>query len=177
MSRPPGPETDVFVDAAVQAHGRGTIERSFQASQLPRLSEAGVAEPADIHLAVRFSIVEGRIALDGELSGSVTMTCQRCMQAAAVEIADAFQIMLVDSEAERIEREQTSLGYEPIVADASRLDLRWLAEEQTLLGLPLVAKHADEACAGRLVSPDTQAEAASEGQRPFADLRKMLRGQ
>jgi uncharacterized protein len=177
MLRPPGPETDVFIDASVQAHGGGTVERSFKASQLPRLSEAGIVEPADIHLAVRFSTVEGHVALDGELSGFVTMTCQRCMQSVAVDIADEFQLIIVDSEAQRMEREETSGGYEPVIADPSRLDMRWLAEEQTLLGVPLVAKHADEACAGGAAAPEAPEARKEEGggQRPFADLRKMLR--
>lgn len=173
MSRPPGPETDVFVDASVQAHGRGTVERSFQASQLPRLREAGIVEPADIRLAVRFSIAEEHVALDGTLSGFVTMTCQRCMQPVAVDVADEFQLMIVDSEAERAEREDASSGYEPIVADAARLDMRWLAEEQTLLGAPLVAKHADEACASVAAAPAPKEEGGAH--RPFADLRKLLR--
>ncbi len=174
MLRPPGPKTDDFVDASVQAHGSGTIERSFRASQLPRVCEAGIVEPADIHLTVRFSNVEGHVAMDGSLRGRVTMTCQRCMQPAPVEVEDEFQLMIVDSEAERVEREAAGGSYEPIVADPARLDTRWLAEEQTLLAVPLVAKHADETCASGVAAPAAATE-QNGAQRPFADLRKLLR--
>jgi uncharacterized protein len=173
MSRPPGLEIDALVDASVQAHARGTVERRFQASQLPRLREAGIVEPGEIDLTVGFSIVAGHVALDGELSGFVTMTCQRCMQRVSVDIADEFQLLIVHDEAERAAQEEAASGYEPIVADPARLDVRWLAEEQTLLSVPLVAKHADEQCAQDAPAPTQPEEAV--GQRPFANLRNMLR--
>jgi uncharacterized protein len=173
MLRPQGLPIDALVDATVQAHGLGRIERRFEASQLPRLSEAGLVEPGEIRIAIRFSTVDGRVALNGELSGYVTMTCQRCMQPARVDVTDQFQLIVVDDEAERQQQEDAGSGYEPIIADATRFDLRWLAEEQTLLNVPLVPKHADESCAApvKAVQPTEQ----PSGQRPFANLRNMLR--
>jgi len=138
------------------------------------LSEAGIVEPGEIDLMIGFSIVDGRVALDGKLSGCVTMTCQRCMQRVSVDIEDEFQLVLVHDEAERMQQEDTAGGYEPIVADPARLDLRWLAEEQTLLSVPLVAKHADEQCAQEAAPTPAQPEETT-GQRPFANLRNMLR--
>jgi uncharacterized protein len=173
MLRPLAPEIDALVDASVQAHASGTVERRFRASQLPRLSEAGIAEPADIRLSIRFSNVDGRIAMDGELDGFVTMTCQRCMQPAKIDVSDEFRLIIVDSETERLEQEDASGGYEPVVADAARLDLRWLVEEQALLSVPLVPKHADENCAAVVTNLAGKEEGAS--QRPFANLRDMLR--
>ena len=173
MLRPLAPENNVLVDASVQAHAGDTVERRFQASQLPRLSEAGIAEPADIRLSIRFSNVDGRVAMDGQLDGFVTMMCQRCMQPAKIDVSDEFQLVIVDSEPERLEQEEASGGYEPVAADPARLDLRWLAEEQTLLSVPLVPKHADENCVAVVTKPD-QKEAGTT-QRPFANLRDMLR--
>lgn len=171
--RPLGPEIDALVDASVQAHARGAIERRFKASQLPRLIEAGVAEPADVRISTRFSIVDGRVRLSGQMNGFVTMTCQRCMQPVKMELVDEFQLVIVDDEPERLQLEEASDGYEPIVADPSRLDLRWLAEEQTLLSVPLVPKHADENCLKVESAPVAKEEVAV--QRPFANLKNMLR--
>jgi uncharacterized protein len=172
MSRPPDVEIDAVVDAAVQAHAGGVIERRFSASQLPRLREAGILEPVDIHVSVRFSTFDGRVALDGMLSGSVTMTCQRCMQPAAIEVDDQFRLLIADEEADPVAE---AGGFEALVADPARLDMRWLAEEQTLLCVPLVAKHADDKCAVQLV-PETEEE-APVAQRPFANLKDLLRKQ
>lgn len=178
MPRPPGLDKDAVVDAAVQAHARGTVERHFQASQLPRLAEAGIVEPAEIRIAVRFSIVEGRVALSGDLHGLVTMTCQRCMKLVAVDVSDEFQLVIVDDEVERRQLEEATGGYEPIVADAARFDMQWLAEEQTLLSVPLVPKHDDERCAPSDAVAPTMQEAKEENgvsQHPFASLKELLR--
>ena len=171
MLRPPGLEIDAIVDASVQAHAQGVIERRFSASQLPRLSEAGIVEPADIRVSIRFSTFESRVALDGVLKGKVTMTCQRCMQPVAVDMDDEFRVLIVDDEADPVAE---SGGFESIVADPARLDVRWLAEEQTLLSAPLVAKHDDEACANQATSEQTEEE-KPVAQRPFANLRDLLR--
>jgi uncharacterized protein len=172
MSRPPGLEIDAFIDASVQAHAGGVVERRYTASQLPRLSEAGIIEPADIRVSIRFSTSEGRVALKGKLGGHVTMTCQRCMQPTTVAVEDEFRLLVVDDEADEVAE---SGGFEPVVADPARLDVRWLAEEQTLLSVPLVAKHADEECATQLVEQDKSEKPV--GQRPFANLRDLLRDQ
>lgn len=172
MSRPPGVEIDAVVDAAVQAHAGGTVEHSFSASQLPRLSEAGGVEPAEIRVSARFSTYEGHVAVDGKLHGTVTMTCQRCMQPAAVDVDDEFRLLIVDDETDT---KAEIGGFEPIVADPARFDMRWLAEEQALLSLPLVAKHANDECANR--SAQQAPDEAPVAQRPFANLRDLLRDQ
>jgi uncharacterized protein len=139
---------------------------------MPRLSEAGIIEPAEIRVAIRFSVVEGRVALDGKLGGVITMICQRCMKPVAIDIVDTFELLIVDDESELTEGET---GYEPIVADPARLDLRWLSEEQTLLSVPLVPKHADENCAGSEPQDDGGESEPSGSQRPFANLKDLLR--
>jgi uncharacterized protein len=171
MSRPPGLETDAIVDASVQAHAHGVIERRFSSSQLPRLSEAGIVEPAEIRVSIRFSTYEARVAVDGVLHGTVTMTCQRCLQPVAVDMDDEFRVLIVDDEADPVAEPG---GFEPVVADPARLDVRWLAEEQALLSVPLVAKHADEGCANQPAAEQTEEEKPI-AQRPFANLRDLLR--
>ena len=171
MLRPPGLEIDAIVDASVQAHAHGVIERRFSASQLPRLNEAGIVEPADIRVSIRFSNYEGRVALDGALSGKLTMTCQRCMQPVSVNVDDEFRVLIVDDESDSVAE---SGGFEPVVADPARLDVRWVAEEQTLLSVPLVAKHDDEACANQPAA-EREADEKPTVQRPFANLRDLLR--
>lgn len=170
MSQPPGVEIDAVVDASVQAHSGSVVERRFSASQLPRLSDAGIVEPAEIRVSARFSVYEGRVAVDGKLAGTVTMTCQRCMQPAAIDVSDEFRLLIVDDEADTTAEVG---GFEPIVADPARFDLRWVAEEQALLNVPLVAKHADEACAQQKSQPAP--DEAPVVQRPFANLRDLLR--
>lgn len=185
MPRPPALPADNIVDAEVCARAGSTIARHFSAADLPRLSEAGGREGSSIEANFQFAHFEGRPAVSGELHGTVVLTCQRCMQPVSVEVDDSFQVLVVEEE-----RSDEPGGYEPVVANASRLDLRWLAEEQVLLALPLVPTHEDEDCAegiaaistaelesGTDEASATDADVDGGRQQPFRNLRDLLRKQ
>ena len=189
MPRPPAAHTDNIVDADVCARAGSTIARRFSAAELPRLREAGGHDDSAIEARFQFSQFDGRPAVTGELSGAAVLTCQRCMQPVAIDVDDTFQVLLVDQE-----RADEPGGYEPVVANPSRLDLGWLAEEQVLLALPLVPMHESEDCdAGVLAEVVSSEEAGDEvedaaahdaikgdagtTQQPFQNLRELLRKQ
>jgi uncharacterized protein len=184
MPRPPAVPADNIVDAQVCARAGSTIARRFSAAELPRLREAGGQDGSWIEAEFQFSLFDGKPAVAGELHGTVVLTCQRCMQPAQIELDDTFQVILVDAE-----RADEPGGYEPVVANASRLDLAWLAEEQALLALPLVPMHEREDCGAEVASSDIasteeredEAEDAADApgttQHPFQNLRDLLRKQ
>ena len=65
-----------------------------------------------------------------------------------------------------------------MVANPSRFDVRWLVEDQALLALPLVAMHARDECEERgavQAVESEQQEATEAGQKPFQNLRDMMR--
>lgn len=187
MPRPPARElglaADNVVDAEVCARAGSTIERRFSAAELPRLREAGGHDESSIEAKFQFSQFDGRPAVAGELHGDAVLTCQRCMQPVAIDIDDAFQVLLVDEE-----RSDEPGGYEPVVANGSRLDLAWLAEEQVLLALPLVPMHENSDCAAAVEvaneaedgvedEPASDAQKHGETHQPFRNLRDLLRKQ
>jgi uncharacterized protein len=184
MPRPPAVPVDNIVDAEVCARAGSTIARRFSAAELPRLREAGGQEGSSIEAEFQFSLFDGKPVVDGELHGTVVLTCQRCMQPADIELDDTFQVILVDAE-----RSDEPGGYEPVVAKASRLDLAWLAEEQALLALPLVPMHESEDCAAEVASDEIAsteereddvedaADAPGKTHHPFQNLRDLLRKQ
>jgi uncharacterized protein len=183
MPRPPAVPAENIVDAEVCARAGSTIARRFSAAELPRLREAGGLGDASIEAKFQFSEFDGRPTVSGELHGLVALTCQRCMQAADVRIEDTFELILVDQE-----RSDEPGGFEPVVVNASRLDLAWLAEEQALLALPLVPMHEREDCAeagsGEIAStverqdePEDAQPAAGTTHQPFRNLRDLLRKQ
>lgn len=183
MPRPPAAPVDNIVDADVCARAGSTIARRFSAAELPRLREAGGRDEAAIEANFQFSLFEGRPAVSGELHGEAVLTCQRCMQAVVIDIDDTFQVLLVTEE-----RSDEPGGYEPVVANASRLDLGWLAEEQVLLALPLVPMHEPGECDAVVALDEDDASTvesedeapAPEGEtthQPFRNLRDLLRKQ
>jgi uncharacterized protein len=181
MPRPPVVPLDNLVDAEVCSRAGSTIARRFSAAELPRLREAGGQEGSSIGADFQFSLFDGRPAVKGGVHGTAVLTCQRCMQPVAIEIEDSFQVLIVDAE-----RDDEPGGYEPVVADATRLDLGWLAEEQVLLALPLVPMHENIDCAvaAGLAAPeaaggDVEEDAGDTGatHQPFQNLRDLLRKQ
>lgn len=175
---------DKIVDASVCARAGSTISRRFSAAELPRLREAGGQDGSWIEAEFQFSLFDGKPTVAGELHGVVVLTCQRCMQPADIDLDDTFQVILVDEE-----RADEPGGYEPVVANASRLDLAWLAEEQALLALPLVPMHESEDCAAAAAADEIASteERADEGEdaddapgrthHPFQNLRDLMRKQ
>jgi uncharacterized protein len=170
MPRPPAVATDQFVDADVCARAGSIIERHFSAAELPRLQEAGVQDGSRIDVRLQFSLFDGQPAIDGKLSGIVSVNCQRCMQPVAVPIDERFQVVLVPEE-----RADEPGGYEPVIAAPTHFDVRWLTEEQALLALPLVPLHAEGECDEAAAPPPEIEQQASRGsQKPFENLRDLL---
>jgi uncharacterized protein len=173
MPRPPAVPAALQVDADVCARAGSTIERHFSVEQLPRLQEAGAQDGSRIDVRLQFSLFDGRPAVDGTLSGTMRLSCQRCMQPVAVPIEERFQVILVQQESA-----DEPGGYEPVIADPAHLDVRWLVEEQVLLALPLVPAHAVDECDEAVAPQDSDqdvAQGASRGtQRPFENLRDLL---
>jgi uncharacterized protein len=170
MSRPPAVSNDLIVDADVCARAGSTLERHFSVAELPRLQEAGGQDGSRIDVRLRFSSFDGKPAIDGALSGTVRLQCQRCMEPVSIPIDERFQVLLVQQE-----RAEEPGGYEPVIADAAHFDVRWLAEEQALLALPLVPLHPAGECEEAGALPRQAQPATRTGtQRPFENLRDLL---
>jgi uncharacterized protein len=168
MPRPPALLTDSRVDAEVCARAGSKIERQFSFQELPRLSEAGAFEGSRVEASFQFSLFDGRPAIDGTLGGRVVLTCQRCMKPVSLPLSEHFQVLVVSEE-----RADEPGGYEPVIADPARLDLRWLTEDQVLLALPLVPMHETDECPQSEAASPPQDEGAR--QQPFENLRDLLR--
>ena len=169
MPRPPAVSTDLIVDADACARAGSTIERHFSVAQLPRLHEAGAQDGSRIGVRLQFSLFDGRPAVDGTLKGTLYVSCQRCMQPVQVPLDERFQVLLVPEE-----RDDEPGGYEPVIAESSRFDLRWLAEEQGLLAMPLVPMHAEGECDEAVAPPELEQNASAGSQKPFENLRDLL---
>jgi uncharacterized protein len=158
--------SDPVVDAQALALRSGRLARDFAIGSLARLAElAGAANAASAHLQAQFTMVSGRCRVLGQVKAALRMTCQRCLRPMDLDIDDEFDIVLVNSEQEMAQLSETQ---EAALADAAKLDLAWLTEEQMLLALPLVPLHA--------TCPTATERSDTDGvQRPFAQLQSLLK--
>jgi uncharacterized protein len=158
---------------AVELAGRSaTLERRLSLRHLPRLAEAGALQGTQASAELAFGKIEGRTTVELQVTGELVLTCQRCLRPCTCTVNDNASLVVMASDAEEVPG-----GFDPLLGDAERLSVTELVEEQLLLGLPLVPKHATAALCGATpteIAASVTEAAAGETQRPFANLRELL---
>jgi uncharacterized protein len=159
----------VHLDKATRA--RRLVSGQLKASELPRLQGVladHVSDDEVLNFRLQFGLdLEGRPVVEVNVSGSVTLTCQRTLMPFMQPLESTSMVALVASEAEA---EALPDALEPVFCEHGQVQLIDLIEEEVLLGLPL-----------RPVSPDSQpmrveaeaAKPADDRQRPFAEADAM----
>jgi len=133
-----GPKLDAFRLASE----RGVIEGSVDAHTLPRVANVLGEGPATVAWRIEGSAdAEGRPALDIEVSGALSLTCQRCLDNFDWPVAQRTEVLLARSDAEMAQLDADSDG-EVIVA-AAPLDPAALVEDELLLTVPYAPRHAE----------------------------------
>jgi uncharacterized protein len=171
-TRPMSPARSDQVNAIELAGRSARLERELGLKQLPRLVEAGALDGTRVRGVFEFGRFEGRPTVDLQVQGSVMLTCQRCLRPCECRIDDTARLVVV-ADADQV----VPGGYEAVEGDAEQLSLAELIEEQTLLGMPLVPVHEDEAGCGVAATTGAVVETVStaeDKQRPFANLRELL---
>jgi uncharacterized protein len=157
----------------------GTLQAAIEIAQMRRLKGL-VYEPngkpsGRLDVELNFSRGEsGGYLLSGHVTGTLTLQCQRCMQAMQWPLDLILKLRLLPSEAmlERMPPEEDAL-----VAGDEDFKPRELVEDEIILALPLVPRHEGEAdCdAGgvAVLTPDTPEETRQQRPNPFATLKKL----
>ena len=159
---------------------RAGFEYEIPVSELPGLPPEWVEVPATVAATLRFSRERGVAMVDVGVRGELSGTCQRCLQPLRWPIASDSRVALVASEAEGGELPPE---VESFLAPEGRCELAAIVAEEVLLALPIVPQHAEgEPCEAGFaeaagLEPAVPDAAAGEGevQRPFADLRALLK--
>lgn len=184
MKRTPDP---LRLDVAALAAEQGRLSGHWSVADLPRLAQAQAA-PDDLPLAgVEWQVEATRLGRPGageelwmSLSAhcQVWLQCQRCLQPYQVSLSpnNRFRFVRDEAEAEALDAELE----EDVLALSQYIDLRHLVEDELLLALPLVPRHAlcpeplpmrigdGQFDAGQNPSDPTD---PTEPEHPFAKLR------
>ncbi len=126
----------------------------------------------EVSARLRLSCDEaGRVLVRGRVQADLTLRCERCLGDFVLPVDSDLDLLVVDSEsaAEALPDEIEAL----IANEHGRLRAVDLLEDELLLSLPIVAKHADEHdCAGNFVYKAQPTAPAPQAPRenPFAAL-------
>lgn len=156
------------------------LEDTMPVARMARLSSM-LAEPvsADIlaDCRLRFSRDESeRLRLDGEVEAVLPLECQRCLEPAMLAVSGHFEMAIVETEAEAA---ALPAELDPVFRERRLLDLVALMEEELILAMPQVARHASTRECGpigsdeRLIAAEEVSVADIETapkQRPFTVL-------
>lgn len=144
-----------------------TVSGTLAFSEMPNLLASQNNEVGQASASV--SVVQredGQMAIVGEASTHVGLTCQRCMQPLTEELSAEFELVLV-----KYERQLSSVSDEDdAIVCAEDLTLAPLVEQELILALPMIAKHSD--CQAAYTNEATE---AADKQQPFANLKDLLK--
>ncbi|MBM4206886.1 MAG: metal-binding protein [Gammaproteobacteria bacterium] len=162
-------EIDAFELADRHANIRGELE----IGSFDRLSELLFDNAGTVTFDLTFS-KQGRLtAVEGHLSATLVLKCQRCLDALEWPIDNDIKLGVVIS-SEQIRR--LPEGYEPLLlAENGLISLMTLVEDELLLCLPDIPKHRYE-CSVPLTSENRQTAVSgvkTKKETPFSVLANL----
>lgn len=166
-----------FLDLAHALRQESRLSGRLPVKSMLRLASALTSDQGEalveLHVAPDLS---HRVVVSGSIKARVQMICQRCLESAEIEVSASSKLTWVRSDAEV---EQLPPEYDPLLSADGRVALAELVEDELLLALPLVPKHAGGACRGTRMTDAQRAPAPVEESRKsaFAELAKLKRGQ
>ncbi len=128
-----------FIDIPRLVKHRGHFQGSYSLAQLTRVHDRLHTIEGKVDFSLDFQHDEQwRMCVIGQLSSTVIMECQRCLQAVRVEIQQPIALIAL---AEGQSDENLPEGYEPLWLEDSPLKLQELIEDELILAMPMIARH------------------------------------
>lgn len=160
------------LNPAELAASGAAFDGEVEPQALPRLREAVLGIDAPVMLALQFAeSSSGHCVVEGRATTTVSLTCQRCMEPVRVELAPEFRFAVVETDEAAAALPD---DLEPLVVDHRALTPATLIEDELLLALPIVARHADPADCGPRAGHMSAGEAGvAERENPFDVLKDL----
>ncbi len=137
-------------------------------AMLPRLAEAVLEPVGEVDLELMFDRDDqGQARVHGVIRAHLTLECQRCLGPMSYTLDTQLNLALVAG-AEEAERLPDS--YDPLLVEEPRIRLLDIVEDELLLSLPQVSRHAPEQCFAR--APDRPAQQLDQDQDPETVTKK-----
>jgi uncharacterized protein len=138
---------------------------------LARLAQALAVAEGEATYRIRCDRDQRRRArIRGSVDAVLTVVCQRCMGPMRLPVHGAFQLAVVKGETEA---DSLPDDYDALLLEGDTLQLASVIEDELLLALPVAPLHPPEECGvdpGKWAAEDTEPDAASERDNPFAVL-------
>lgn len=166
-----------YVDTRKAFLQEGTIGGEVSLDKLPRFLEGLANDAGTVSVELSFDLNESKQRIiSGHLRAEVEVVCQRCLEPAAIALADDIKLALLKDEAAA---ESLDPELDPWICEDYKLDIATLVEEQLILCMPLVSYHSSGDCissksyvAGQ-AGPEGLAQSVQAEANPFAVLESL----
>ena len=163
-------ELPLFIDPWRAADSGGAFSGRLPIAGFKRLAGLLADASREAVFQLRFSRDEaGRPVVRAAVQATLLARCQRCLESVAVKV-DARILLAVVSDL--VSARQLPEGYDPLMADEGLVRPIDLIEDELLLALPQIPRHAPGACS---VAIEQRAPRGREN--PFAVLAKLKAGE
>jgi uncharacterized protein len=152
--------TPSFVDSLRFARSGEVLAGEYPVSALPRLSDMLAEDVGMVRFTLSGSTLSGRPALRLQLAADLSMICQRCLESCTQNVHSDSLMPVARDERELLRWESDDPLIDAQIADP-RLDVRNFVEDEILLSLPLMPRHAEGECSlGYECSPGDESSPA-----------------
>jgi DUF177 domain-containing protein len=163
------PAHQPVIDGLEFASAGATQQGIWPLRDFPRLRDMLAADAGEVKYQIRGVLDErGRPSLRLKVSGTLSLRCQRCLEAMPLEVNTDETLVLAATLAE-IHAEPGDAHAPDRVVAGKEMSLRDLIEDELILAVPYAPRHESCSAAGA-------DEAAGQAKAlPFAGLRGMMR--
>ena len=165
-----------YVDAKKIFAQHALISGILPISRFSRFCELLADNSGNLHVTLQFHLDDShRRVIDGEIDALVSVTCQRCLEPAEIQLTETFKLGIVETES-HIARLPADI--DPWMVTEPKLVIAEFLEEQLILAMPIVSYHS-EGCEAALPTEIGSTSERSAGMAknsdlgPFAILQKL----
>ena len=136
-----------------------TLSGELNIGQLTRLRGLLHSDSGSVRATLRFrQRGDGWLASEVEYRADVELVCQRCLEPFRQELEESVNVVIADSDSLPA---TAPTGFEPFELEGGRLQPVQLIEDEVIVAIPLVPKHARVEDCGSLAR-----QIAGHGERP-----------
>lgn len=118
---------------------QAVLDGELPLERLTRLKELLHSTAGSVRASLRFHQRSGWVGASLQYEAAVELKCQRCLEPLTEHMAETVELALLES---RALEGSLPEGTEPVLLEGDRLNLAALIEDEVIVGLPLVPKHA-----------------------------------
>lgn len=149
-----------FVDSLSFARSGDALSGEFAVSEMARLQGLLASEDGSVRFQLNGSMAAGRPTLQLLLDAELQLICQRCLEPYTQSVRSVSSMPIARDERELVRWESDDPLVDAQIAEP-RLDVRNLVEDEILLSLPLMPRHAEGECSlGYECSPGDESSPA-----------------